>query len=523
MTNKKRAWCLTILSTWLWLTGCSSLAWTDFALAGVEGADDQRMTTLTIELFDRNNTPADYPPITDNFMTQYIQEHFGEPHHIQVEFVTVPRFEEFDKLNVLMKANQAPDIVFTYDEQVVAHYVNQGMLTDLTDLLAEHGQDLQAVLGEDVLRYGIFDGKQYAIPARRILTAQSTTFIREDWLEELGLPLPETTDEFYHALKAFKEHKQVSSGEAIVPYGMLDYYHTEAIRYSFWDWDTITEEDRYAVPSWMMPGNKEAYRFLNKLYHEGLVDPNFMLLMDRESLQFQHDLINGKIGAATTNTNEPVYMGYLAELQKQDPRARLTPIDPFTTPDGSTPKAILPQNGMYIMVPKTSQNAEVAIQYLNWMAQPEHYMTLQNGIEGQTYEMIDGVPVMMDTEQAKQMLYNYFDYCIILNGKYVGTTDPVLNMKANAFHPKYEAFTQQSIAYGMKDGIPEIEVDAVIHAEIKYSKLLSDKDNEMFVKIITADPKQFDEVYDKEAEDYMRMGGEQVMNAKRQAYRAQMR
>lgn len=176
---------------------------------------------------------------------------------------------------------------------------------------------------------------------------------------------------------------------------------------------------------------------------------------------------------------------------------------------------------MYIMVPKTSPNADIAIKYLNWMAQPEHYISLQNGIEGETFEWKDGIPVVLESEHAKRMLYNYFDYCIILNGKFISQENHELNRKANAFHPKYEVFTQQSIDYGMKDGIREIEVDAVIHSEIKYSRLLSDKDDEIFVKVITADPDQFDDVYDQETDDYLRMGGEQVMNEKRQAYRAQ--
>src|SRR6187431_3299175 len=62
--------------------------------------------TLRVELFDRNNTPAGAPPITDNFMTQYVQENFGDPNNIKVEFVAVPRTQEVEKLNVLMAANQ---------------------------------------------------------------------------------------------------------------------------------------------------------------------------------------------------------------------------------------------------------------------------------------------------------------------------------------------------------------------------------------------------------------------------------
>ncbi len=496
------------------LTGCSGL----WEVSQAESAADDSWTTLTVELFDRNNTPPGAPPITNNFMTQYIQEHFGDPLRIRVEFVTVPRAEEVERLNVLMASNQAPDIVYTYDLPTVYNFTSQGGLTDLTPYLEEHGQDLVRILGEDVLSYGRFDGQQFAIPAKRVLTAHSTTMIREDWLRELGLPLPETTEQFYQALKAFKEHLPEKIGRDIIPYGQIDSYHTASLQYSYWDWSRIDEEDLFANPGWLMPGNKEAFRFLNKLYHEGLIDPDFPL--DRFAQQFKKDLVNGRVGAGTPNTNEPVYMGYLAELKNNDPNALLTPIDPFTNANGKRIKPVLESTGMYIMVPKNSKNAEAAVRYLNWMAQPNNYITLQNGIEGITYEMKNGLPVTLDNEEAKRMLYNYFDYCLIINGKFVSPSDEQLNVRANAFDPEFESFTMKSIAYGMTDGVETPRVNEILQSEIKYSAVLKEKNDEIFVKVITVDPGEFDAVYDQEVSEYMRMGGQQVMEEKRRAYRA---
>jgi len=499
------------------MTGCSGLWETQSA----GPAADDAWSTLTIELFDRNNTPLGAPPITDNFMTRYIQEQFGDQERIHVEFVTVQRAEEVERLNVLMAANQAPDIVFTYDLPTVYNFMTQGGLTDLSPYLEEHGQDLMNVLGEEVLGAGRFNGQQFAIPAKRVLTAHSTTLIREDWLRELGLPLPDTTEQFYQALKAFKDEQPGSYGGAIIPYGHIDYFHAASIQYSFWDWDRITDEDLYASPSWLMPGNKAAYRFLNKLYHEGLIDPDFPL--DRFAQQFQKDLVNGRVGAGTPNTNEPVYMGYLAELRKNDPGALLTPIDPFTNANGKKMKPVLEKTGMYIMVPKSSKNAEAAVKYLNWMAQPDNYITLQNGIEGVTYEMKDGLPVILNNEDAKRMLYNYFDYCIIINGKYISNTDKQLNVRANASDPDYEDFTVKSITYGMTDGIETPLIHTILQSEIKYSAVLKEKNDEIFVKVITAKPEDFEDVYDREVAEYLRMGGQQVMEDKRQAYRENLR
>lgn len=514
-----------VLTTTAVLSGCSgnnSGSAPSTSTAGEESAPPKGdPIKLRIELFDRNNTPTGASPITNNFMTKYVQEKFGDPNNIKVEWVTVPRTQEVEKVNVLMAANQAPDLVFTYDNPTVQNYVKSGGLTDLGPLIEKYGQNLKKVLGEDVLSYGVFEGKQYTIPARRVLLAQSTTLIRQDWLDELGLPVPKTTEEFYNTLKAFKEKQPGKSGANVIPYSNIDPFHMKPLQYSFWEWDKISEEDLFALPDWQKPGNKEAFRFLNKLYNEGLIDPDFPLTMNKDPQKFQKDLINGRVGAGTANTNEPVYQGYLTEVYKADPNAKLVPIDPFSTADGKHPKALYAANGIYLFVPKASKNAEAAVKYLDWMAQPENILALQNGTEGKTYEMKDGIPVTLDNEEAKQTLYNYSDYAMILNGKYVSTTDDSLNIAANASDPELKDFTIASIELGSTDGVTIPHVSTPIESEIKYAATLLEKNDEIFVKVITAKPADFDHVYEKEVKDYMNIGGQEVMEEKRKAFQAE--
>lgn len=480
------------------------------------GGSGERIT-LTVELFDRNNTPAGEPPITDNFMTKYIQENFGDPNNIDVQFVTVPRAEEVQKLNVLMASNSAPDIIFTYDKPTVQNYVQSGGLTDLGPLIEEHGPQLKKVL-EPALPYGVFDGKQYAIPALRVIQAQTTTFIRKDWLDALGLPLPETTDEFVNAMRAFKEHDPGNTGGKVIPYSYIDIFHMTPLINSFWKWDEIDDKQLYAVPKWKQPGNKDGLRLLNQMYNEGLLDPDFALTSEF-SQEFAQQVVTGIAGAATPNTNEPVYNGYYANLKKNNPQAELAVIDPFSTPDGRHPKEIYSPIGAYIMVPKSSKNAEAAVKYLNWMAEPDNILTLQNGQLGVSYEMSeDGLPVLLDTPEAQTLLYNYYDYCIILNGKYISPDDPEKNIAANAFDLDFKDFTIASIQAGENDGYTLPRVDIPVDAEIKYSTILKEKEKEMLAQIVTTDPANFDRVYEQQVAEYMAMGGQAVMEEKMQAY-----
>lgn len=188
------------------LSGCSSKSGgsTDTS-GGSSGSNDGKQVTLKVEIFDRGNTPEPYT-ITDSYLTRYIQDNFGTPNNIKMEFVPVPRSEEIKKLNVLMASGgDVPDIVFTYDTPTFNRYAEQGGLTELTDLINEHGPNLKAFLDEDAMSYGQYMGKQFAVPGKRAFLGKYSSFIRTDWLDKLGMDVPQTTEELYEVLKAFKE------------------------------------------------------------------------------------------------------------------------------------------------------------------------------------------------------------------------------------------------------------------------------------------------------------------------------
>lgn len=72
------------------LSGCSSGSGSSTnASDGDSGSNDGKQVTLKVEIFDRGNTPKPYT-ITDSYLTRYIQDNFGTPNNIKMEFVPVP-------------------------------------------------------------------------------------------------------------------------------------------------------------------------------------------------------------------------------------------------------------------------------------------------------------------------------------------------------------------------------------------------------------------------------------------------
>lgn len=106
------------------------------------------------------------------------------------------------------------------DQGTFNRYAEQGGLTDLTDLLNQYGPNLKKFLGEDTLAYGQIEGKQFAIPGKRSVLGKYASYIRQDWLDQLKLPMPQTTDELYTTLKAFQEKDPGKVGSGLIPFGM---------------------------------------------------------------------------------------------------------------------------------------------------------------------------------------------------------------------------------------------------------------------------------------------------------------
>ncbi|NOU62854.1 extracellular solute-binding protein [Paenibacillus sp. LMG 31461] len=484
--------------------------------------------TLKVEIFDRGNAPAGAGPVDNNFWTQWIQKNFGDPNNIKLQFIPVPRNQEVDKLNVLMASGDAPDIVFTYDTTTINNYVKSGGLTDLSQLIEQNGPNLKKFLGDDVLKYGIFSGKQYTIPGKRTLQFTQSSYIRKDWLDKLGLPVPKTTEEFNATLKAFKEKDPGQTGGKVIPYD-FSAFDSNGITSSFVLMNSfekkVSEEDNYAlstsnfIPELTKPGFKEGVQFMNKLYSEGLINPDFAL--DKDEKSFQKDVSNGLVGSFTALAAHNNLMGngqVFDTLKKNVPGAEYVAMDPFLNDEGKSIKSIYDPIGAYLMVPKMSKHAAEAIKYLDWMSKPDVLFTLQNGIEGQHYTLENGFPKTITTDEAKKTFYNNTDIAMISNGKDFGSKDKNIEA-ATIQYPNYKELAKQTIINGLKDGFTLPRFDRPIDSEIKFGKTLKDKGNEVVVKSILAKPGEFSKIYDAGVQEYLKIGGQTVIDERRAAYK----
>ncbi|MBB6638081.1 extracellular solute-binding protein [Cohnella thailandensis] len=496
------------------------------ATSGSSSAPSGKSVTLKVEVFDRGNAP-DGMSITNNYLTKFVQDNFGTPNNIKLEFVPVPRSEEVNKLNVLMASgSDVPDIVFTYDSGTFFRYAQQGGLTDLSELLDQYGSNLKSFLGEDTLAYGVVEGTQYGIPAKRTHLGKYSSFIRTDWLDKLGLQVPKTTDELYDVLKAFKEKDPGGTGGKAIPLGMsIAPAQYEPLIWSFIQ--PTTEEQKYTLTQQLgsrdypvlLPGFKDALQFMNKLYNEGLMSADFGL--DEDKTKLGQDVSNGLVGFYSEDDMNPFYKdGTVDTLKANIPTAVLSSVDVYTNSEGKHAKPEYAPVGMYIMIPKASKHAAEAVKYLDWMASGDNLFRMQNGVEGENYNLVDGVPVTIADQPAEfsNRLYNQGDMAIISNGKSLGDADKNVEAYVKGMPEANQEETRKAMTISRTDTIAPIRFDVPVESQAKYGTTLLDKFEELLVKTTMAKPDQFETTYESMLKDYMASGGQAILDERKKLY-----
>jgi putative aldouronate transport system substrate-binding protein len=484
---------------------------------------------ITVELFNRG-TDGGRTQADNNAWTQWIKEKVLKDLNIDINFFLVGRFSEETEIVTLMASGSAPDLCYTYNQDMIAQYRDSGGILDLAPYVDRLLPDMKNLLDEDpaisgmdfIYRDIMPDGKMYSIPSYRVALAQRNTFIRKDWLDKLGLPLPKTTQEFYNALVAFRDKDPGNVGrDNVIPYGQDDdtRWGLSNIIRSFVD-PNMSDRDRYvyiaAERYFAFPGYKEGVRLINQWYNEGLIYRDFAQ-MKRTTSDFANLLKTGRVGAFGGNWDYPYRTDYkiLDDLRRNVPGADLVPVDCFQSSDGIAHKDLMDKQGLRIFVPSNSKNPEAALKYLNWLCIRENYHFLQVGREGVNHNIVNGVPSIIARPANDPWFQNSsqnIDFTMPINGVEMGS--PELNARVLAF--SYPGIPPDVIvnAYHLAtaNAFTPVVVNVPTFQGGIYGTTLLAKGDVLLAQSITAPPADFDRTWDTLFADWMRSGGQAIID-----------
>lgn len=216
--------------------------------------------------------------------------------------------------------------------------------------------------------------------------------VRHDIWEALGKPSIATPDDLYNTLKLFKEKYPTLDGKqsvALGGYGNGGDGTLLTLGYSFGLKQDISVnyEDNSVTIRYLDPNYEEFVVFMNKLYREDLLDPEFFVKNAQQSTE----------GAASNVFMMPWVYHALDEaniiLRQKDPNSVFVAIEPMSaTGNDFTYRGSSRRNGSSIaLVTKACKDPAAALRLMRYGASPTGSLQMYKGNPGQHYTVKDGV------------------------------------------------------------------------------------------------------------------------------------
>ncbi|WP_230986951.1 extracellular solute-binding protein [Cohnella fermenti] len=345
---------------------------------------------------------GDEPPGPDNVVIKEIEKRTNTK--LTITWVSPNSYGE--KVNVTLASGDIPDLTLIGDNfsASVRKMAEQGAFWELEPYLKDYA-NLSAFPQEswDNTRYQ--DGKIYAIPRVRALSTGMVE-VRKDWLDKLGLPVPETMDDLYNVMRAFTYDDPDGNGKqdtvgivADIASDGLSLGTLSHVLYAF----------QGAAEGWKLDGNgklanmmvdsstRAALEWLRKAYGEGLIHRDFVTLKNSQSRDI---VMAGKAGIAF----EAISAAWTLTdgIRQNDPNGDMLPLASLTGPSG-VPYMHKGRgyNGVFV-IPKSvsEEKMKKILEFMDFGASQEGYELGVYGFEGIHYTK-EG-EFYSQTEQAKK-------------------------------------------------------------------------------------------------------------------------
>ena len=296
-------------------------------------------------------------------------------------------------------------------------YINDKTMPNLSRIMKEHPEIRSAITMSDGCIYGLPSGEQMGTAAigaskdHSIFTVPQFSMINKAWLDALGLKVPETLDELYVCLKAFKDNDMSHTyynnpkGSTIpLSTGFDEWCWGQNIFYAgfgFTNWkndiinDLILTDDGKAdfVCTW--DNYRKALDYFSRWYKEGLMDSS---MFSQDDTQLISKCSQGYVGVST--------WWYIEELMGDHYRDYVF-LPVLKGPDGTynvTVRTGGATNSGNLSITKACRNPEALLSFYDKWYQSENTMQLQYGPIGTYFNGKDdnGLWLSITEEESRQ-------------------------------------------------------------------------------------------------------------------------
>lgn len=288
---------------------------------------------------------------------------------INLEFEFIESNDYYQKIEFLFASGNTAD-VFAVGNDKLAVYAGQGALLDITEMVENSA--VLSKIDDELIDSVRVNGKLYGVPIES--GGGTVTYVRQDWLDQLGIQAPTTYNEFIHMLRQFK-----TLGDDIIPFTAPGLVADQAEFYlrEFYQ-DASPEFIKNSKGKWVdgmtEPNMVAALQRMRDAYAEGLID---LEVVTNKTSTCRDKWYAGKVGAFTYWAGN-WYTSLETRVQENVPEAKATPIAPIKE------TYYIKRVPAVLSVSSLSQNPEAAFKYLIEYANDggEGSTLFQHGVEG---------------------------------------------------------------------------------------------------------------------------------------------
>lgn len=352
--------------------------------------------TLTYFNADDTNAAIITNDWNDNEFYQEMERRTG----VHLDFDTVSSADYQTNFNLMIASGKLADLIYvgaSYYAEGVDAAIDDGYFLDLTDKVDEYMPNYEKVRTSDI-QYELLSttdsGRLGAVYELR----QSKQgpwlglWIRQDWLDDLGLDTPVTFDDYHEVLTAFKEEKGATAPLILNWSGSDGEFGTMSGGLNVLNSWQLDENNKVNFGPYM-DAWKEYVTIMHQWYEEGLIDPDFMATDERTADMAK--VVTGASGLfAALYTMPSVY-----EASSEDPNMNLVPVNPPVKNEGDEIHIRLRDSytSGNTAISADSEHWDVAMRWLDYLFTEEGALLANYGVEGDTFEFDEnGDPVFTD-------------------------------------------------------------------------------------------------------------------------------
>lgn len=453
---------------------------------------------------------------------------------VELEFIHPTTGSEADQFNLMIGSGKYPDIIvweFSSAAMGLAELVEQGVLLDMDPLIRQYAPNFLKVLERDESfprEVRSDEGKYQAFYMFTVsIPVSSGPVFRQDILDQYGLALPETVDQWEEVMKAVKAQDPNCEYPLSTSKG-----YTGAVWFNelLPAYNTRTEfclgENGEVVYGPITDNFKAYLAKLNQWYSEGLIDPEFM---SNDGTALNGKVADGSCLVATLSINSGI-RNITNNVRPNNPDFQLTGVQ-WPVLNAGDPSSYVLAGGVarasvQAVVTSSCADPVLATQVLDFFYSDEGSDLLSWGIEGESYTVnADGTKTftdkIMNSPDGKAPTEAILEYAVPVHG-FVNAMDNDAYVQLAVNMPEQAAARSlwQSLDKGAT--LPKLTVSKDRANE--YRMIMNEVQTyvqEMYIKFITGQA-NLDSDWDTYVNTIKGMGIDNATSAMQEAYTAFM-